>query len=582
MQRGPSLIMLMLATGVSPIADAVGLGDIHIDSALNEPLAAQIDIYGASQDDLATLAAKVANRDVFEQHGAERPAFLSSTQFRIGVNSQGRPVLNVRSTESFNEPVVTLLVDLSWNNARLIKEYSLLLDPAVYAADQSVQNAPTHEAILTTAGSPESIPPGIIVTPVSATLVEPGFVVAHQIVAHGSLHSMARRAGARTKSQISKMMVALYAANPLAFDGNMNKIHGDAVLTVPSRADVAMITARFARREIRAQRRAWLQEKATSAIVVDPPQSADSTSVLKNRVQSLEQGLNDLHKQLTRDDEQISALSAPAVVAQFVPVTQPAITPVLAAGVLTPYNGTNQVVSFGLAVFALLLATFFWHRKRLPRRGSSQPDEADLIPASSVKELAFEPAKAPIIAQTVLNVAPASSTPSAEKEAQENSTRDLPMLETATYNMVTLDEMDIDTALLKNDLNTVIMENKSRDLDSDLSAYNSASHYVDMPSNLHDRVIPTERRTDIVDILKSAIERDPKRQDLQLKLLETYYSMVTANHRAFMEIARTLARDRDLIKVADWEKILMMGREIASDDVLFEQETVATDLVNCA
>ena len=50
MQRGPSLIMLMLATGVSPIADAVGLGDIHIDSALNEPLEAQIDIFGVDQD----------------------------------------------------------------------------------------------------------------------------------------------------------------------------------------------------------------------------------------------------------------------------------------------------------------------------------------------------------------------------------------------------------------------------------------------------------------------------------------------------------------------------------------------------
>jgi len=278
MQRGPSLIMLMLATGVSPIADAVGLGDIHIDSALNEPLEAQIDIFGVDQDDLTTLTAKVANRDVFERHGAARPAFLASTLFRIGVNSQGRRVLNVRSTDAFNEPVMTLLVDLSWNNTQLVKEYSLLLNPPLYATERSVENSATHEPILLTQA------PGNFIPPVSVTPVAPTSVVAHQIVARGSLRSIARRAGAHTKSQISKMMVALYVANPLAFAGNMNKIHANALLTVPSLSDIAMIKAGFARREIRAQRRVGLPEKTTATIVVAPPQSADSTTILKNRV----------------------------------------------------------------------------------------------------------------------------------------------------------------------------------------------------------------------------------------------------------------------------------------------------------
>ncbi len=587
MRRIPRLTILMLATGVSPIADAVGLGDIHIDSALNEPLTAQIDIFGANQDDLATMAAKVANRDVFEQHGDARPTFLSSTQFRVGVNAQGRPVLNVHSTEAFNEPVVTLFVDFRWNNTHLVKEYSLLLDPAVYLAEPS---APPHDPNVVTEASTDYTP---LATGPSPSTVPSSNPVAHTILAHGSLRSIARRAGAHTKSQISKMMVALYAANPLAFDGNMYKIHREALLTVPTLSEVATIKLGFARRQIRADRRAWLQEKSTSAIVANAPQS-DSTSVLKNRVQSLERGLKDLHQQLASDDQQISALSRLATLratvrpasaplpAPSAPPAPAAISKVQAAVVPTPFNDSNKIMGWVFAGFAFLFTTFFWYRKRLPNSGLNQREQAIGI-TETIPTVAMLSAQIPIIAPPVQSVVAPHVTPTAMKETLENSTRDQPMLDTATYNMVGIEEMDIDTALLKNELNTVIMENKSQDLDPALSGNNTASHhYVDMPSNLHDRVILTERRSDIVDILKSAIERDPKRQDLQLKLLETYYSLVTANHRAFMEVARTLARDRELIKVADWEKILMMGREIASDDVLFEHETVSSNLVNCA
>ncbi|MGO9994427.1 MAG: FimV family protein, partial [Steroidobacteraceae bacterium] len=78
-------------------ARALGLGDIRIDSALNEPLSAQIDIVGATRDELIALTAKVANREVFQHYGADRPAFLASATFKVGMDSQGRPVLNVRS-----------------------------------------------------------------------------------------------------------------------------------------------------------------------------------------------------------------------------------------------------------------------------------------------------------------------------------------------------------------------------------------------------------------------------------------------------------------------------------------------------
>src|ERR1700693_2294784 len=134
MSRGPYPILLMLAMSLPGAVRALGLGDIRVDSALNEPLSAQIDIVGATRDELVELTAKVANREMFQRYGAERPSFLATATFKVGLDAQGRPVLNVRSAEAFTDPVINFLVDLRWGKGELIREYSLLLDPAGFSS----------------------------------------------------------------------------------------------------------------------------------------------------------------------------------------------------------------------------------------------------------------------------------------------------------------------------------------------------------------------------------------------------------------------------------------------------------------
>ena len=134
MSRNLDPLVLMLAIAVpaaaAPMtADALGLGDIHVDSALNERLSAEIEIIGATPDELDGLRAAVANRETFLLYGVERHAFLSSTTFKVGRNSQGHPILSIRSGDSYTEPVVNLLVDLHWPKGELVREYTLLLDP---------------------------------------------------------------------------------------------------------------------------------------------------------------------------------------------------------------------------------------------------------------------------------------------------------------------------------------------------------------------------------------------------------------------------------------------------------------------
>ena len=78
---------------------ALGLGEVHVHSALNEPLAAQIEIISATTAELATLSARIAEADKFQMYGAERAPFLSGFSFSVGSDSQGRAVLNISSSE---------------------------------------------------------------------------------------------------------------------------------------------------------------------------------------------------------------------------------------------------------------------------------------------------------------------------------------------------------------------------------------------------------------------------------------------------------------------------------------------------
>jgi hypothetical protein len=117
-------------------------------------------------------------------------------------------------------------------------------------------------------------------------------------------------------------------------------------------------------------------------------------------------------------------------------------------------------------------------------------------------------------------------------------------------------------------------------LDLDLTA-----QHVQMPSVLHERVVAKERRTNLVDVLKKAVEREPDRCDLRMKLLETYYAAAAANRQAFLDVVEKLARDRDRLGEGEWDKIAFMGKQIAADAALFSSDSEAEDdneLADCA
>ena len=146
------LLALLLLPGIS---HALGLGDVHLNSPLNAPLDAEIELVNATPEDLATLEAKLASKETFERYGLEWPQFMSTVTVTRDRSASGGQVLRIRSTETVTEPFLTLLIEASWARGRLVREYTVLLDPPVFAPN-SVAAAQPQPAMPAAGGAAAS------------------------------------------------------------------------------------------------------------------------------------------------------------------------------------------------------------------------------------------------------------------------------------------------------------------------------------------------------------------------------------------------------------------------------------------
>jgi pilus assembly protein FimV len=183
-------VLLMSALLAPGALYALGLGEIKLKSALNQPFDAEIELVSATQEDLGALRAALASNDTFVRYGLDRPAYLADFNFRVAKGADGRDVLRVTSPRPVTEPFVTLLVEANWPRGRLLREYTVLLDPPVYApgpaASEPVAAAPrvssggassTRSAAPvadTTAESVRPSSPARSTEPAAAPAIEPG------------------------------------------------------------------------------------------------------------------------------------------------------------------------------------------------------------------------------------------------------------------------------------------------------------------------------------------------------------------------------------------------------------------------
>ena len=112
----------------SALAPALGLGDITLHSALNQPLRAEIALVDAAGLEEGELSVSLATPDEFSRAGVERVFFLNDLKFTPVLRGD-RSLIQVTSHKPVNEPFLNLLVQLNQPNGRLLREYTVLIDP---------------------------------------------------------------------------------------------------------------------------------------------------------------------------------------------------------------------------------------------------------------------------------------------------------------------------------------------------------------------------------------------------------------------------------------------------------------------
>jgi pilus assembly protein FimV len=323
---------LALIVFLSSQAFALGLGEIRVNSALNEPLEADIELLSATPDELFALKVVLASEESFEQSGLDRPSYLTALDFQVvqSGSSTGNYV-RVSSSEPITEPFLTFLIEATWSSGRLIREYTVLLDPPTFAPPAASQPAPavtapqradpadsgrierTPPPAEATDPAPTPVPlpvqPAETVEEASSTPAAPPEPVAAETVASepepaaspepvvdavvddepysttvggdvvvqrgDTLWGIASRMRPDSRLSVNQTMLAIFEANPAAFEGNINRLRAGASLRMPSADDIFRIDRAEAFREAERQH-AEYDSSYVSAAESGPEQAAET------------------------------------------------------------------------------------------------------------------------------------------------------------------------------------------------------------------------------------------------------------------------------------------------------------------
>ena len=273
------------------MANAAGLGKLSVTSSLGQPLTAEIELFTADKAELESLSATLASDQAFRDARVEYAPVLSTLRFSVEKKPNGKAVLKVSSSRPVNDPFIDMLVELSWASGRLVREYTLLLDPPGMASPQTVApvvvSVPTQAPVSKPAAVKPAPAPQAQVPPAPAAPKAPATAAAPEPAPQPSAPENVRVKRGDTLGGIAsrvrpegvsleQTLLGLYRENAQAFDGNVNRLKAGKTLNVPTAAKVAAIPQKEAVRELKLQAADWraYRQKLAGAVSEAPEAKA--------------------------------------------------------------------------------------------------------------------------------------------------------------------------------------------------------------------------------------------------------------------------------------------------------------------
>jgi pilus assembly protein FimV len=276
MVRVRKLVLAIAAASAlsSGMAHALGLGEVTLQSSLNQPLVAEIELLEVR--DLASneVIPSLASPEEFVKAGVDRQYFLTDLKFTPVLKPNGKSVIRVTSSKAVREPYLNFLVEVLWPNGRLLREYTLLLDPPLYSPQTTVAAAPQLPIAVpaprpsAAPAAPRSAAPAAAPRPVAPAPASRAISGNdYKTTANDTLWEIAQRVGG---GSINQTMLAIQDLNPDAFiGGNINRMKSGQVLRLPDEQQVRSRSNAEAIAQVAEQNAAWREGRAVASRQLD-------------------------------------------------------------------------------------------------------------------------------------------------------------------------------------------------------------------------------------------------------------------------------------------------------------------------
>lgn len=262
---------------------ALGLGEMQLESFLNEPLKASVDLLNMGELHEDEIRVRLATTEDFDKLGLERAYFLTTVTFEVVSDGRGGAQILIRSEGPVLEPYLDFVVEARWPSGRLLREYTVLVDPPVFSQTTPVVSA--SERVTASEGAPpaDGAPASVDYNELyqsrnsRADFSRLAAGAAPQrdysdssagAPAPGSRYTIRRdqtlwEIASQTKpagTSVHQMMLDIQRLNPDAFiNGNINRIKAGYVIYLPTAEDISSGDVSTALAEVREQNEAWRQ-----------------------------------------------------------------------------------------------------------------------------------------------------------------------------------------------------------------------------------------------------------------------------------------------------------------------------------
>ncbi|HEY8329715.1 MAG TPA: FimV/HubP family polar landmark protein, partial [Pseudomonas sp.] len=279
MVRVRKLVLAIAAASAlsSGMAHALGLGEISLKSSLNQPLDAEIELLEVRDLGSNEVLPSLAAVEEFSKVGVDRPFFLTDLKFTPVLKANGKSVIRVTSNKPVREPYLNFLVEVLWPNGRLLREYTVLLDPPLYSPQTVVaasprlpQAAPVAPRVSVAPQAPVSRPQSVAPAAAPAAVAPaPSRIDGDQYRTDrdDTLWEVASRVRPSSAVSVHQTMLAIQDLNPDAFlDGNINRLKRSQVLRLPTEQQIRSRSQADALAQVQAQNGAWREGRAVQPV----------------------------------------------------------------------------------------------------------------------------------------------------------------------------------------------------------------------------------------------------------------------------------------------------------------------------